>query len=69
MPLVYTTLRDPKDEKYLNLAIAANTYAVVTWDRDLLDLMTATATAFRTAHPTIAILTPPAFLALLAATP
>ncbi|MGH9948677.1 MAG: putative toxin-antitoxin system toxin component, PIN family [Pyrinomonadaceae bacterium] len=33
-------IRDPKDEKYLNLAITVEADYVVTRDRDLLDLMT-----------------------------
>ena len=34
-----TLLRDPKDEKYLNLAIAANANCIVSRDNDLLDLL------------------------------
>ncbi len=72
VPAAVVLARDPKDEKYLNLAVAANADAVVTWDRDLLDPMTGAdpdAVAFRTAHPTIDLLTPPAFLALLPSIP
>lgn len=32
--------RDPKDARYINLAIDVRADYVVTWDRDLLDLMT-----------------------------
>lgn len=69
IPAVVTLTRDPKDEKYLNLAVAAGASYVVTRDRDMLDLTTATdadAVAFRTNHPTIEVVTPPAFLARLA---
>ena len=39
VPLVAQLPRDPKDEKYSNLAIAANAQYLVTRDNDLLDLM------------------------------
>lgn len=32
--------RDPKDEKYINLAVEAEADYIVTRDKDLLDLMT-----------------------------
>jgi putative PIN family toxin of toxin-antitoxin system len=72
VPAVCTLARDPKDEKYLNLAVAAGAAYLVSRDADLLDLMTGTdpdAVAFRTAHPTILILDPAAFLQTLAAAP
>ena len=65
VPAVCTLARDPKDEKYLNLAVAAVAAYLVSRDNDLLDLMTgsdADAVAFRTAHPTVLILDPAAFL-------
>jgi putative PIN family toxin of toxin-antitoxin system len=65
---VFTYPRDPKDEKYLNLAVAANASVIVSRDNDLLDLMNPTnldGVAFRTAHPTISILEPAAFLQTL----
>lgn len=68
VPKVVTLQRDPKDEKYLNLAVAANATAVVSRDNDLLDLMKTDdpdGVAFRAAHPTINILDPAAFLATL----
>jgi putative PIN family toxin of toxin-antitoxin system len=68
VPQVVTPIRDPKDEKYLNLAVAANASVIVSRDNDLLDLMKPDdpdGIAFRTAHPTIAILDPVAFLATL----
>ena len=33
-------MRDPKDEKYINLAVEAEVYYIVSRDKDLLDLMT-----------------------------
>lgn len=64
-----TLTRDPRDSKYLNLAIAAGAKLVVSRDDDLLDLMTGAdpdAVAFRTGWPAIAILDPVSFLATLA---
>lgn len=75
VPAVVTLARDPKDEKYLNLAAAAGAGFVVSRDYDLLDLldlMTGTdadAVAFRAAHPTISILDPIAFLQAVAPPP
>ncbi len=72
VPLVRTLPRDPKDEKYLNLAIAADAAFVVSRDSHLLDLMTATdapATLFRAAFPTIEILRPELFLTRLPQVP
>ncbi len=68
VPSVCEFTRDPKDEKYLNLAVAASAGVIVSRDNDLLDLMKpddADGTAFRAAHPTIVILDPAAFLATL----
>jgi len=47
--------RDPKDDKFLEVAVSGRADAILTWDRDLLDL-----------HPFrgIAILTPAHYLAL-----
>ena len=39
-PSVFAYPRDPKDEPYVNLAVAAAADYVVTRDKDLLDLMT-----------------------------
>ncbi|MCI0485663.1 MAG: putative toxin-antitoxin system toxin component, PIN family [Blastocatellia bacterium] len=40
VPRKFTYPRDPKDEPYINLAIAANADYIVSRDKDLLDLMT-----------------------------
>jgi putative PIN family toxin of toxin-antitoxin system len=70
VPAAFTYLRDPKDEPYLNLAISEKAEVLVSWDKDLLDLM-------EPAHPdgqrlgalapTLRILTPPDFLAVIRA--
>ncbi len=52
--------RDPKDEPYLNLALAAKANYLVSRDRDLLDLMKDE--GFRQRHPDLVILDPVAFL-------
>jgi putative PIN family toxin of toxin-antitoxin system len=69
-PSVITLARDPKDEKYLNLAVAAGASHLVSWDQDLLDLIddpSADAQAFRAQFPHITILDPVAFLSTLEA--
>ena len=40
IPSVFDYKRDPKDEKYINLAFASGADYIVTRDNDLLDLMT-----------------------------
>src|SRR5689334_18376619 len=40
VPKVFSFTRDPKDEPYINLAVAANVDYIVTRDTDLLDLTT-----------------------------
>ena len=68
VPEAFALTRDPKDSKYLNLAIAGGAELVVSRDNDLLDLMTsadAEATAFRTTYPSIRILDPVVFLQTL----
>lgn len=65
VPVVFDLKRDPKDSKYINLAIAAQAKWIVSRDNDLLELMTGTdadSAAFRSACPDIAILDPIAFL-------
>ena len=64
-PVVLTLARDPKDEKYLNLAAAAGTEYLVSRDNDLLDLTTSDqpeAVALRVAAPRLTILDPINFL-------
>lgn len=63
VPSTISYPRDPKDEKYLNLAVAAQAAYLVSRDNDLLDLMNAgQEDTFRTRYPMIAILDPVAFL-------
>src|SRR5262245_61773017 len=64
VPKVFTLERDPKDEPYLNLAIAAGAHYLVSRDRDLLDLMTDE--HFRRNYPDLTILDPVAFLQAIA---
>jgi putative PIN family toxin of toxin-antitoxin system len=64
VPEVFTYPRDPDDQPYVNLAVAAGAKYLVTWDNDLLDLMADNpeGTAFRGRFPGLVILTPVAFL-------
>lgn len=64
VPNVYSLPRDPKDEKYLNVAIASNASFLVSRDLDLLDLMNNP--AFRQQFPGLTILAPVAFLRTIA---
>jgi putative PIN family toxin of toxin-antitoxin system len=64
IPKVFEYPRDPKDEPYLNLAIAAEARYLVSFDNDLLDLMDDP--DFRQRFPQLTILDPPAFLRALA---
>lgn len=59
VPNAYQLSRDPDDERYLNLAIAAQASFLVSRDNDLLDLMKDD--AFREAYPNLAIVDPPTF--------
>lgn len=62
---VYTVQRDPKDSKYVNLALAAEAPYLVTTDHDLLDLMnpaTPEGRDFVERFPTLRVLDPVAFL-------
>ena len=68
VPEQFVLQRDPKDSKYLNLAIAAAAHYVVTLDRDLLDLArpdSAEGNDFRSRFPGIQILEPAAFEAAM----
>lgn len=72
VPRVVELPRDPEDEPYLNLAIAAGARYLVTRDRDLLDLMDRSrpeGEAFRARFPDLLILDPVSFLRELAGPP
>lgn len=64
VPKVYALERDPKDEPYLNLAIATAAPYLVSRDKDLLDLMNDK--NFRERYPALTILDPVAFLKTVA---
>lgn len=71
VPAVVSLLRDPKDEPYLNLAVAAGARYLVSWDKDLLDLMDAgseDARAVRRTCPDLEVLDPVRFLRRVVAT-
>lgn len=64
-PTVFPYPRDPKDEPYLNLAIASGAKCLVSRDNDLLDLMrddNADGKTLRALCPGLTILDPVAFL-------
>lgn len=63
VPQVYTLERDPDDEPYINLAIAAQASYLVSRDRDLLDLMDDP--AFRARFPDLSVVDPSALLRAL----
>jgi putative PIN family toxin of toxin-antitoxin system len=67
VPTAYSLPRDPDDEPYLNLALAANADYLVTWDKDMLDLMQDK--GFRTQYPHLTILNPVALLQALTLPP
>jgi putative PIN family toxin of toxin-antitoxin system len=60
VPHTFTYPRDPDDEPYLNLAIAAGARYLVSRDKDVLDL--ANDSDFRSRFPSLTILDPVAFL-------
>ena len=60
---VFSYPRDPDDEPYINLAIAAAAQYLVSWDKDLLDLMHDE--DFRQRFPGLTILDPVALLKTL----
>jgi putative PIN family toxin of toxin-antitoxin system len=62
--------RDPKDEKYLNLAVAGRADYPVSWDQHLMGLRsddTPEAVHFREVYPAIRIVTPVEFLQAISA--
>jgi uncharacterized protein len=63
-PRVLILDRDPKDEPYLNLSLAAGANYLVTRDRDLLDLMSDD--EFQRRGPPFVVLEPAAFLGAIA---
>jgi putative PIN family toxin of toxin-antitoxin system len=72
VPQAVALPRDPKDERYVNLAVAANARFLVSRDRDLLDLMkadTPEAQAFRQRFPNLLVVDPVAFLKELSTRP
>ena len=64
VPKTFSLKRDPKDEPYLNLAIAVGARYLVSRDFDLLDLMNDE--GFKKACPELIILDPVAFLEAIA---
>jgi putative PIN family toxin of toxin-antitoxin system len=60
VPRVFEYPRDPKDEPYINLAIAAGADYLTSRDKDLLDLMNDQ--AFTSKYPSIRILDPASLL-------
>ena len=63
IPVAIVLERDPKDEPYVNLAIASSAVYLASWDNDLLDLMGVE--EFRQRFPSLTILEPPALLRAL----
>jgi putative PIN family toxin of toxin-antitoxin system len=60
IPVVYRLPRDPDDELYINLAVAANASFLVSRDKDLLSLMDDD--SFRKQFPSLSIVDPKTFL-------
>lgn len=60
VPKLFSLDRDPKDEPYINLAIAAQVRFLVSRDLDLLDLMNDA--KFRAQFPDLLVVDPVAFL-------
>ncbi len=63
VPNDFTLPRDPKDEPYINLAIATRAGFLVSRDRDLLDLMADA--DFRRRFPSLQIVDPATFLRVI----
>jgi len=69
IPKHFTLSRDPKDEKYINLAVEARAHYIVSRDYDLLELMTdfdAESKAFRQKFRRLKVVEPVEFLRILA---
>jgi putative PIN family toxin of toxin-antitoxin system len=64
VPKVFTLARDPKDEPYIDLALAAKARYLVSRDNDLLDLMEDE--RFRRQYPDLTIIDPVSLLRELA---
>ena len=64
VPKVFPLPRDPKDEPYIDLAVAAQARYLVSRDNDLLDLMGDA--AFRQQFPELTVIDPVALLRELA---
>jgi len=65
VPDRYVLQRDPKDSKYINLALAAEAPYLVTREKDLLDLMdrtTVEGNEFQQRFPNLRIIGPAAFV-------
>ncbi len=70
VPETFRYPRDPDDEIYVNLALVTHAHYLVTYDRDLLDLMVKEneeAKSFRHRFPSLKIVDPQAFLEMLEA--
>ena len=68
VPQHFNYVRDPKDEKYLNLAIEINADYLVTRDNDLLDLIISDdieSKDFRNQFPQVKIIDPINFLIII----
>jgi putative PIN family toxin of toxin-antitoxin system len=71
VPDAFIVSRDPKDSKYVNLAIAASAQFLVSWDPHLLALMneqTFEGSQFRRQYPSLQILDPVRFIQMVAPT-
>jgi len=69
IPKHFQYSRDPKDEKYINLAVEAEAHYIVSRDKDLLDLMTdidAESKAFRQKFRWLKVVAPVEFLRIIA---
>jgi uncharacterized protein len=68
VPNEYKLERDPKDEKYINLAIITRAEYIVTFDKDLLDLMkedNQNGRSFRQKYPFLKIINPIDFIKII----